>query len=107
IIGLPGETIYLRHGYVYINGQILMEPYVPKRTYTFPKQRVAVFILGEEQYFVLGDNRPASADSRLYGGVDRNQIKRRIPLPAGTLRARLGSYTLPNYAETPSRRSVP
>ncbi|PYJ02049.1 MAG: signal peptidase I [Verrucomicrobia bacterium] len=106
IIGLPGETVYLRHGYIYINGQVLLEPYLPKYTYTFASERAAVFVLGDEQYFVLGDNRPASADSRIYGPVDRDQIKRRIPLPAGTLRAHLGQYTLPNYTDLVSRHPV-
>ena len=106
IIGLPGETVYLRHGYVYINGLVLLEPYLAKYTYTFPSERAAVFVLGDEQYFVLGDNRPASADSRIYGPVDRDQIKRRIPLPAGTLRAHLGQYTLPNYTDLVSRHPV-
>src|SRR6202035_902159 len=75
IIGLPGETVYIWRGYVFIDRQILIEPYVPKRLYTFPRQRLAVFTLSESQYFVLGDNRPSSSDSRVYGPVERNQLK--------------------------------
>ena len=100
IVGLPGETVYIWRGYVFINGQILLEPYVGKRNYTFPRQRLAVFTLGEEQYFVLGDNRPNSADSRIYGPVDRSHVKKRVPLPDNTMRARFGPFTLPTYGKT-------
>ena len=94
IVGLPGETVHLWHGFVFVNRQILREPYVLKRTYTYRTQ-LGVFILGEGQYFVLGDNRINSIDSRAYGPVDRKQIKRRVPLPDNSLRARFDSYTLP------------
>src|SRR5438477_5713178 len=47
LVGLPGETVYLRHGYVFINGKILLEPYLPKGIYTLPKDHAAMFILGE------------------------------------------------------------
>ena len=107
LVGLPGETVYLGHGYVFINGKILLEPYLAKGTYTFPRGRAAMFILGEEQYFVLGDNRPRSADSRSYGPVERKQIKRRIPQPDGALRAHCGGYTLPAYADIHAGRTVP
>jgi signal peptidase I len=94
IVGLPGETVHLWHGYVFINNRILVEPYLPRRVYTFPRQRQAVFVLGPDQYFVLGDNRPRSADSRMYGPVERNQLKTRIPLPPGAERARFGPLSV-------------
>lgn len=97
VVGLPGETVYLWRGYVFIDRRILLEPYVPKRVYTLPRQRVAVFELGPKQYFVLGDNRPESADSRIYGAVERKQIKKRIQLPETALRARFGPVRLPTY----------
>jgi signal peptidase I len=97
IVGMPGETIHLWRGYVFINRKILLEPYVPKKVYTFPTQRQSVFVLGEEQYFVLGDNRPSSADSRIYGPVERSRIKRRIELAEGALRAHYGPVTIPNF----------
>src|SRR5436189_192026 len=50
VVGLPGETVTIWRGYVYINERILLEPYVPKCTYTFPRQRQAVFKLGETEY---------------------------------------------------------
>jgi signal peptidase I len=97
IVGLPGETVCLWRGYAFINRKILLEPYVPKKVYTFPTQRYSVFVLGEDQYFVLGDNRPSSLDSRVYGPIERDQIKRRIELPEGASRARFGPVTLPTY----------
>ena len=97
IVGMPGETVHLWRGYVFINRQILLEPYVPKRTYTFPTERQSVFILGQEQYFVLGDNRPRSADSRIYGPVERSRIKRRIGLPEGAARAHYGPIMIPTF----------
>src|ERR1017187_1070295 len=82
IVGLPGETAQLWRGHVFINREMLVEPYLPKHVYTYPAEplrRGATFVLGEDQYFVLGDNRPWSADSRTYGLVCRKQIKRRVP----------------------------
>jgi signal peptidase I len=97
IVGLPGETVHIWRGYVFINRKVLLEPYVPKYVYTFPLERLAVYVLGDDQYFVLGDNRVCSADSRAYGPVDRSHIKQRIALPEGAPRAHAGDYTLPTY----------
>ena len=48
-----------------------------------------------EQFFVLGDNRPCSVDSRSYGPVSREQIKSRVPCAESPVRAHLDGYTLP------------
>ncbi len=104
VVGLPGETVYLWRGYVFIDRRILLEPYVPKRVYTLPRQRCAVFVLGPEQFFVLGDNRPDSADSRIYGPVERKQLKKRIPIPDGPVRAHFGTITLPPFGVMPPHR---
>lgn len=81
IIGLPGETIEIRRGQVFINppggdGYFLAEPYLAPYTYTnvFAQQGIARFELGEHEYFVLGDNRANSVDSRDYGPVHRSLI---------------------------------
>ena len=66
VVGLPGETVHVWRGYVFINRRILLEPYLPKQIYTFPRQRQSVFVLGSDQYFVLGDNSPRSEDSRFW-----------------------------------------
>ncbi len=77
IVGMPGERIKITDGIVSINGQILQEPYLPKDTVT----QVRGFISdGEEltipdgQYFVMGDNREGSSDSREWGPLKRELI---------------------------------
>jgi signal peptidase I len=103
VIGLPGETVQIWRGRVFINRQMLIEPYLPKYIYTYPVEpthRGATYVLGERQYIVLGDNRPCSADSRTYGPVERKQIKRRVPSPEHFVCAYFAPYTLPDYGKT-------
>jgi signal peptidase I len=73
IIGLPGETIELREGKVYINGQILDEPYVDE-TFNQMKMNTPPRKIPEYNYFVMGDNRDNSSDSRYWGTVDKQLI---------------------------------
>ncbi len=70
IVGLPGETIAIHDGKVYINGQPLDEPYLKGPTKGF----MAPVHIPPGHYFVLGDNRQASNDSRSFGPVSRDQI---------------------------------
>lgn len=70
IIGLPGETVEIKDGKVYINGKLLPESYL-SFAITFPNLK---FTLKENEYFVLGDNRTASLDSRVFGAVKREEI---------------------------------
>jgi signal peptidase I len=100
VVGLPGETVHVWRGHVFINKRILVEPYIPRTIYTFPRQRQAVFVLGPDQYFVLGDNRPASADSRTYGPVERDQITGRIELPGYVAHPRFGAMVVKPYGES-------
>lgn len=97
IIAMPWETVQLWRGYVFINHKMLIEPYLPKYTYTFPDEHNEImnFKLGDDQYFALGDNRTVSVDSRSYGPVGGKHIKSRVPLPESTLRAKFARYTLP------------
>jgi signal peptidase I len=97
VIGLPGETIALWRGYVFVNCHMLAEPYLPKYTFTFPdeKRETRIFRLENEEYFVLGDNRMFSIDSRAYGPVDRSHIKSRVPAASAELRPRFVPFTLP------------
>lgn len=76
IIALPGESIYFKKGVVYINGQRLNESYLPPHTPTFAYEKSAdeLIVCGKDQYFVLGDNRNNSADSRTFGPVTRANI---------------------------------
>jgi signal peptidase I len=76
IIAKAGDVVYIHDGQVYVNGRLLEESYLPARTKTFPYTgRPELSLrLGGNQYFVLGDNRPNSADSRIYGAVPRENI---------------------------------
>lgn len=80
VIGIPGDTIILENGYVYIrrNGGVkekLDEPYVKEQGQTFAKlENVGPWELKENEYFYLGDNRANSSDSRTYGKCNAKQI---------------------------------
>ncbi|MBI3341882.1 signal peptidase I [Candidatus Curtissbacteria bacterium] len=70
VIGVPGENVKVENGTVYINDKKLNEPYEKQET------RGDINInLGNNQYFVLGDNRGGSSDSRVFGPIDRNTIE--------------------------------
>ncbi len=63
VIALPGETIQITDGVIYINGEVLNEPY-EFDTIENGGLASSLITLGEDEYFVLGDNRNASSDSR-------------------------------------------
>jgi signal peptidase I len=71
VIGLPGETVELKHGTVFINGVELAETVFEKIADNDNRKAVVV---PEESYFVLGDNRPNSEDSRYIGSIERKNI---------------------------------
>jgi signal peptidase I len=73
IIGLPGDTVEIREGWVYVNGVMLDESYTlePCQSYLCPDH---VWTLDENEYFVMGDNRNNSTDSRAFGPVRREYI---------------------------------
>jgi len=76
IIGLPGEHVVLADGHVWVDGELLDEPYVANvDPSAYHSSRVA-----DEHYFVLGDNRPRSSDSREFGLVDSSLIRGRVDL---------------------------
>ncbi|HED05751.1 MAG TPA: signal peptidase I [Ignavibacteria bacterium] len=85
VIGLPGEKIQIKDGDIHIynadnpQGEILKEPYLPSglKTYGLSKEAVS---LGKDEYFVLGDNRNSSKDSRSFGPVKRSFIVGRVLL---------------------------
>ena len=71
VVGLPGETIESRNGVVYINGQALSEPYLQPGmpTTELPPTKVPA-----GHYFVMGDNRTNSFDSRRFDAIDKSLL---------------------------------
>lgn len=82
VLGLPGETIELRSCDVYVNGTLIDEPWLPadmKDNSIDPAQRcgtadVEPTKIGDDQVYLIGDNRPMSFDSRAFGPVDVSLI---------------------------------
>ena len=75
IIGLPGETVQLDNGSIYINGEVLEETY-GKETMQDSGIAEDPIVLGDDEYFVMGDNRNESKDSRdpRVGNIKRSDI---------------------------------
>jgi signal peptidase I len=77
IIGVPGDTVTIKSGQVFINKKLIKEPYLPKGTQTLindnPDDEMTVK-LKKDQYFVLGDNRGNSRDSRFIGVIPKHNI---------------------------------
>ncbi len=73
VMGLPGETLVIdAKGRVSINGVMLEEPYIEH--FCERGDCTGTWMLGADQYFVMGDNRPASRDSHSFGPIDRTLI---------------------------------
>lgn len=70
VIALPGETVEIRQGEVYVNGETLEEEYILDRPNYFVEKQV----VPEDNYFVLGDNRNNSLDSHVWGNVPIENI---------------------------------
>ena len=70
VIGLPGETIEVRDGHVSIDGSVLTEPYLSRST----NGTYGPLVVPEGHVFVMGDNRGASNDSRIFGSVPQERV---------------------------------
>ncbi len=72
VIALPGDTLSIDEGRVYVNGKKIDEPYVPRRYHD--ERSIAEMTIPPNEYFVMGDHRSISSDSRDFGPVPRNMI---------------------------------
>jgi signal peptidase I len=76
VVGMPGEVIEIRRGRVLVNGEVLDEPYVlPEHNQTH--RAFGPVLVPRGEYFVMGDNRDSSRDSRYWGTVPRSLVKGR------------------------------
>ena len=77
VIGMPGDVISSFGGQVRINGHVLHEPFLPPGTVT---TGIATQKIPPDEYFVMGDNRSDSQDSRIFGPIPRSLIVGRVVL---------------------------
>ena len=70
VIGLPGESVMYKDSKLYINGKVIEDNYSKTTTNDFDN-----VVLGENEYFVMGDNRAVSSDSHIIGPVNIENIK--------------------------------
>lgn len=73
VIGLPGDTVAIKKGKIYINDKVIDDEYAYGETSDYDK-----VTLGDDEYFILGDNRLISKDSRYFGPIKEKEIKGKI-----------------------------
>lgn len=73
VIGMPGETVAIKKGKIYINDKVIDDEYAYGETSDYNK-----VTLRDNEYFILGDNRLISKDSRYFGPIKENEIKGKI-----------------------------
>ena len=73
VIGLPGETVAIKKGKIYINDKVIDDEYTYGETSDYDK-----VTLEDDEYFILGDNRLISKDSRYFGPIKKSEIKGKI-----------------------------
>ena len=74
IVGLPGDTVELRNGYLYVNGEMYEEPYIDDAYRSGWLNTFGPYTVPESEYFVMGDHRNNSNDSRSQGPITRDMI---------------------------------
>ena len=82
VIGLPGEIVSAQDGHIYINGKRLNEPYLQptaiNNCVSFPTNCFPSSPIAPNHYWVMGDNRTQSRDSRSFGAISRSEIVGRV-----------------------------
>ncbi len=99
VIGLPGQTVSLSEGRVYVNGALLPQPWLPLavRTETYPGPSLAPYSLHHPyrvpsgDVYVMGDNRPESCDSRYWGPIRESSIVGKVDVRIWPL-SRIGFF---------------
>lgn len=74
VIGVPGDTIEIKEGKVYRNGAMLEEVYLKEDTTSERTQEYSKVTLGDDEFYVLGDHRSVSLDSRTFGPITKDRI---------------------------------
>jgi len=77
IVAIPGDTVDIRNGIVYINGYPIDEPHINRDNYTMRPSRlypIVPFTVPPDKFFTLGDNRPNSQDGRFWGYVHARDL---------------------------------
>ena len=85
VVGLPGDTVLVKNGTLYVNGEAQEEGYITHA----PNYAMDPYVVPEGEYFVLGDNRSNSNASHILGSITRSQIKghvRSVFFPFDTMR---------------------
>lgn len=92
VIGLPGETLKYENNTLYIDGQEVKEKYLKEKTEDFNLKSIGYKKIPNNCYFVIGDNRDNSKDSRIIGPVNKKQITGRAKLVILPLKAKGTRY---------------
>ncbi|MDP2812650.1 MAG: signal peptidase I [bacterium] len=92
VIGLPGEKVKVKDGRIFINGQELAEVYINN----FSSEDNEEIIIAQDEYFVLGDNRINSLDSRSFGPIKKTSIIGRVWVRGWPVN-RFNTFNLPEY----------
>lgn len=82
VIGAPGDRVSIRDGFVYVNGEMILEPYILKARSTFGGEAIhdcQEVVVPDGKYVVMGDNRKVSMDSRHIGLIDKKEIQFYLP----------------------------
>ncbi len=74
VIGLPGEHIEYKNSKLYVNGEIVEETMIDQKTEDFRLENIGYYTIPKDYYFVVGDNRINSKDSRIIGLVSKKDI---------------------------------